>query len=85
VQHARIRQAVAIRRSGYPTPGIWTSAGRIVSAMDVNVWNVVDDLEAFTRSRATVDPTRLADPDLPFPSRRWSLNRTASSDVARWP
>jgi 3-phenylpropionate/trans-cinnamate dioxygenase ferredoxin reductase subunit len=44
----------------------WRRAGRVVAAMNVNVWDVVDDLQALIRSRAVIDHERLADPDVPL-------------------
>jgi 3-phenylpropionate/trans-cinnamate dioxygenase ferredoxin reductase subunit len=32
----------------------------------VNVWDVTDDIQALIRSRATVERSRLADPDVPI-------------------
>ena len=34
--------------------------------MNVNVWDVNDAVQALIRSRAVVDPARLADPDVPL-------------------
>jgi 3-phenylpropionate/trans-cinnamate dioxygenase ferredoxin reductase subunit len=34
--------------------------------MNVNVWDVVDDLRALVESRAPVDAARLADPEIPL-------------------
>ena len=34
--------------------------------MNVNVWDVVDDLQELIRSGAHVDPERLADVDVPL-------------------
>ena len=34
--------------------------------MNVNVWDVNDPVQALIRSRAPVDPARLADPDVPL-------------------
>jgi NADPH-dependent 2,4-dienoyl-CoA reductase/sulfur reductase-like enzyme len=39
----------------------WLAGGRVVATLNANVWDVVDDLQALIRSRAVVDPTRLAD------------------------
>ena len=44
----------------------WRRAGRVVAAMNVNVWDVVDDTQALIRSRAVVDHARLADPQVPL-------------------
>ncbi|HET8983155.1 MAG TPA: FAD-dependent oxidoreductase, partial [Pedococcus sp.] len=46
----------------------WLSNGRVVAGMNVNVWDVVDDIKALIRSGQTVDPARLADPDVPLAS-----------------
>ncbi|MDM7831333.1 NAD(P)/FAD-dependent oxidoreductase [Cellulomonas edaphi] len=40
----------------------WLRDGRVVAGMNVNVWDVVDDITALIRSRATVDLAALADP-----------------------
>jgi 3-phenylpropionate/trans-cinnamate dioxygenase ferredoxin reductase component len=39
----------------------WTRAGRVVAGMNVNVWDVADDIQALVRSRAVVPADRLAD------------------------
>jgi 3-phenylpropionate/trans-cinnamate dioxygenase ferredoxin reductase subunit len=39
----------------------WLAGGRVVATLNANVWDVVDDLQALIRSRAVMDPTRLAD------------------------
>jgi 3-phenylpropionate/trans-cinnamate dioxygenase ferredoxin reductase subunit len=44
----------------------WQRDGVVTAAMNVNVWDVVDDLRAIVRARTPVDPTRLADPDVPL-------------------
>ncbi|MBT0994947.1 FAD-dependent oxidoreductase [Cellulomonas sp. DKR-3] len=44
----------------------WTRDGRVVAGMNVNVWDVVDDLQALVRSRAVVPPERLADTSVPI-------------------
>ena len=35
--------------------------------MNVNVWDVSDDIQALIRARRQVDPARLADPAVPIP------------------
>jgi 3-phenylpropionate/trans-cinnamate dioxygenase ferredoxin reductase subunit len=42
----------------------WVKDGRVLAGMNVNVWDVVDDIQALIRSRAVVDAARLADPDV---------------------
>jgi 3-phenylpropionate/trans-cinnamate dioxygenase ferredoxin reductase subunit len=45
----------------------WQDAGqRVQAAMNVNVWDVTDDLQALVRAGVPVDPARLADPDVPL-------------------
>jgi len=45
----------------------WLSGGAVVAGMNVNVWDVNDDIQALIRARGPVDVTRLADPDIPLP------------------
>ena len=40
----------------------WLTRGQVVAAMNVNIWDVVDDLKRLIHSGDPVDPTRLADP-----------------------
>ena len=42
----------------------WHRGGVVSAAMNVNVWDVVDDLKAIVRSRRPLDPARLADPNV---------------------
>lgn len=44
----------------------WLRNGRVLAGMNVNVWDVVDDVQALIRSRAQVDADRLADLDVPL-------------------
>ena len=44
----------------------WVRDARVVAGMNVNVWDVVDDIQALIRSGATVDLDALADPDVPL-------------------
>lgn len=44
----------------------WLRGDRVVAGMNVNVWDVVDDIRQLVRSGAIVDPARLADPDVPL-------------------
>jgi len=45
----------------------WVHDARVVAGMNVNVWDVVDDVQALIRSRVRVDLARLADPTVPLP------------------
>ncbi|WP_254431423.1 NAD(P)/FAD-dependent oxidoreductase [Agromyces sp. Marseille-P2726] len=40
--------------------------GRVVAGMNVNIWDVSDDIQALIRSERPVDPQRLADPEVPI-------------------
>ncbi len=44
----------------------WLRDQRILAAMNVNVWDVTDQIQALIRSRLRVDRDRLADPDTPL-------------------
>ena len=43
--------------------------------MNVNVWDVVDDLRSLVVERAVVDPDRLADEDVPLGELVVTTNR----------
>jgi 3-phenylpropionate/trans-cinnamate dioxygenase ferredoxin reductase subunit len=42
----------------------WLKEQRVMAGMNVNVWDVTDPIQALIRSKAPVDPARLADPDI---------------------
>lgn len=42
----------------------WQRDGRVVAGMNVNVWDVNDEIKALVRSARVVDPGRLADPSV---------------------
>jgi 3-phenylpropionate/trans-cinnamate dioxygenase ferredoxin reductase component len=44
----------------------WLADGRVLAGMNVNIWDVTDDIERLVRSGARVDPARLADPGVPL-------------------
>lgn len=44
----------------------WVAEGRVLAGMNLNVWDVNDRVQELIRSRAVVDPARLADPDVPL-------------------
>ena len=46
----------------------WLKDGRVLAGMNVNIWDVTDDIQALIRSGATVDPARLRDPDVELAS-----------------
>ncbi|MFJ8074154.1 NAD(P)/FAD-dependent oxidoreductase [Streptomyces sp. NPDC096176] len=44
----------------------WLAEGRVLAGMNVNVWDVTDAVRALVTSERPVDPTRLADSDVPL-------------------
>jgi NADPH-dependent 2,4-dienoyl-CoA reductase/sulfur reductase-like enzyme len=45
----------------------WLSRGRVIAGMNVNVWDVNDDIQSLIRSQREVDPSRLTNPGIPLP------------------
>jgi NADPH-dependent 2,4-dienoyl-CoA reductase/sulfur reductase-like enzyme len=45
----------------------WLKAGAVVAGMNINVWDVNDDIQSLIRSRRQIDPTRLTNPSIPLP------------------
>jgi 3-phenylpropionate/trans-cinnamate dioxygenase ferredoxin reductase subunit len=44
----------------------WVADGRVAAGMNVNVWDVAEQIQALIRSRAPVDPALLGDPSVPL-------------------
>ncbi len=44
----------------------WSRHGVVTAAMNVNVWDVVEDLTTIVAAGSPVDPARLADPGIPL-------------------
>lgn len=44
----------------------WLAGDRVVAGMNVNVWDVVDDIQRLIRAAGPVDASALADPDVPL-------------------
>jgi 3-phenylpropionate/trans-cinnamate dioxygenase ferredoxin reductase subunit len=42
----------------------WLSGGVVVAGMNVNVWDVNDDIQALIRAARPIDPARLTNPDI---------------------
>jgi 3-phenylpropionate/trans-cinnamate dioxygenase ferredoxin reductase subunit len=46
----------------------WLKGGRVLAGMNVNVWDVTDQIQALIRSRAVLDAGSLRDPDVDLAS-----------------
>ena len=44
----------------------WLRDGRVLAGMNVNVWDVTDDIQELIRSKAEIDRARLTDTDVPL-------------------
>jgi 3-phenylpropionate/trans-cinnamate dioxygenase ferredoxin reductase subunit len=44
----------------------WLRDGRVLAGMNVNVWDVNDDIQALIRAGEAVDRARLEDPSVPL-------------------
>ncbi|MBX8686262.1 NAD(P)/FAD-dependent oxidoreductase [Mycobacterium sp. 20091114027_K0903767] len=69
VGHAPEYQRVVFRGdvAGREFIAFWLDgANRVLAGMNVNVWDVLDDVKALIRSAAPVDPERIADPAQPL-------------------
>jgi 3-phenylpropionate/trans-cinnamate dioxygenase ferredoxin reductase component len=44
----------------------WLAGDRVVAGMNVNVWDVNDQIQALIREQVAVDARRLADPEIPL-------------------
>jgi NADPH-dependent 2,4-dienoyl-CoA reductase/sulfur reductase-like enzyme len=53
-------------REGLEFIAFWLAGGAVIAGMNVNVWDVQDDIQALIRSARRVDTGRLADPGVPL-------------------
>ena len=53
-------------RSALEFIAFWLSGGRLIAGMNVNVWDVTDDIQSLIRSKRPLNPARLADPAIPL-------------------
>ncbi|MGW4099481.1 NAD(P)/FAD-dependent oxidoreductase [Mycobacterium sp. NPDC004974] len=70
VGHAPEYRRVVFRGdvAGREFVAFWLDASnRVLAGMNVNVWDVLDDVKALIRSAEPVDPERIADPAQPLP------------------
>jgi 3-phenylpropionate/trans-cinnamate dioxygenase ferredoxin reductase subunit len=44
----------------------WLARGVVVAGMNVNVWDVNNDIQSLIRSARNIDPARLANPEIPL-------------------
>jgi len=54
-------------RSALEFIAFWLSRGAVVAGMNINVWDVNDDIQSLIRSRRQIDPTRLTNPSISLP------------------
>jgi len=47
----------------------WLKEGRLIAGMNVNIWDVTDDIQSLIRSGRPLDRARLADPAIPLADR----------------
>ncbi|MBU9765252.1 NAD(P)/FAD-dependent oxidoreductase [Mycobacterium sp. TNTM28] len=69
VGHAPEYERVVFRGdvAGREFVAFWLDAdNRVLAGMNVNVWDVLDDVKALIRARVPVDPQRIADPAQPL-------------------
>ena len=68
VGHASSEDHVVFRgdRDAGEFIAFWLDDQRITAAMNVNVWDVVEDLKTLIQTAQPVEPDRLADPDTPL-------------------
>ncbi|CRK49256.1 Anthranilate 1,2-dioxygenase system ferredoxin--NAD(+) reductase component [Rhodococcus sp. RD6.2] len=69
VGHAARDSRVVVRGDAprHKFVAFWLDAGdRVLAGMNVNIWDVTDDVKALIASGRPVDVTRLADPDVPL-------------------
>jgi 3-phenylpropionate/trans-cinnamate dioxygenase ferredoxin reductase subunit len=68
VGYGDANDAVVVRgeRAAREFIAFWHRDGVITAAMNVNVWDVVEDLKPLIESGGRVDPARLADRDVPL-------------------
>jgi 3-phenylpropionate/trans-cinnamate dioxygenase ferredoxin reductase subunit len=44
----------------------WLEGGRVVAGMNMNIWDIHDEIRELIRSQQTVSPRELEDPDVPL-------------------
>jgi 3-phenylpropionate/trans-cinnamate dioxygenase ferredoxin reductase component len=54
-------------RAGLEFIAFWLSRGTVIAGMNVNVWDVNDDIQSLIRSARPVDLSRLTNPEIPLP------------------
>jgi NADPH-dependent 2,4-dienoyl-CoA reductase/sulfur reductase-like enzyme len=54
-------------RAGLEFIAFWLHGDQVIAGMNVNVWDVNDDIQSLIRSARQVDLSRLTNPDIPLP------------------
>ena len=65
-RHATTRSSTAATSPRREFIAFWLSGGSLVAGMNVNVWDVTDDIQSLIRSARVLDPARLANPAVPL-------------------
>jgi 3-phenylpropionate/trans-cinnamate dioxygenase ferredoxin reductase subunit len=52
--------------SGFEFIAFWLKDGKLIAGMNVNVWDVTNDIQSLIRSGRRLDVSRLANPDIPL-------------------
>jgi hypothetical protein len=86
VGHSTTGDAVTIRgdRDSRQFIAFWHHDGIITAAMNVNTWDVVDDLKTLIETRSPIDPALLTDLDTPI-AELARLNVPEPTRKARFP
>src|SRR5581483_7881766 len=71
---------VGMEYAGYATDGrefvaFWLRDGRVLAGMNVNVWDVTDDIQELIRSKARIERDRLTNTDVPLDELAASVTR----------
>jgi 3-phenylpropionate/trans-cinnamate dioxygenase ferredoxin reductase subunit len=53
-------------RGGREFIAFWLADRRLLAGMNVNIWDVTEDIQRLVRAGSPVDPERLADPAVPL-------------------
>ena len=64
----KVASWISHRYVKYVVIAFWLAGGRVLAGMNVNVWDVGDQIRALIESGQSIDTDRLADPETPLES-----------------